>query len=342
MAEIERISAPSISAINRKASQADGIAALAQAAGGNPPRNIELDGVRVQTDRVAVATGAKFSQQIAELRQAAANATKGTSLLDTADAGLSKIQTNLLRMEELANTAARTEITRDDGSTYTPTALSQEQRAILESEFNDLRDDIDSHAASTSFNGINLLAGDEDSPGDPLEISFQAGGTPPKIVTVSIEESDTEALSADLETASLRSESQSDAAVAAVEEALDAVADRQAAIRGARAQLNSVETAAGEVSKIVEDVREMRVTPEKVVDLSRVVADQVSEQGGVHLAEGAQKLLQEVLLRVSSNTANGGAAPGGGGLEDMGGKTSGAPSAPAAAAPPASAADDTG
>ncbi|MGB0632171.1 MAG: flagellin [Alphaproteobacteria bacterium] len=327
MAEIDRIAPPAVSAIERRASQADSIAALAQAAGGDPPRNVELGGVRVQTDRVAVASGARFTQQIAELRQAAANASEGASLLDAADAGLSKIETNLNRMHELAQTAGLTPVTRDDGLTYTPTELSAEERSILQSEFTKLRDEIDSTAASTSFNGTQLLAGDPDSSGDPLELSIQSGGIPAQTITFSIAESDTEALYSDLVTASLMSETGGDAAEVAVEEALGAIGDRQAAIRGARAQLNSVETAAGEVSTVVEGVRDMRVSPEKVVNLSQVVAAQVGEQGGVHLAEGAEKLLQEVLLRVSSATANGGPATGGDAIEEFGGKSSGAPAA---------------
>jgi len=81
------------------------------------------------------------------------------------------------------------------------------------------------------------------------------------------------------------------------------------------------------VSQVVEGVRELRVSPEKVVNLSQVVASQVGEEGGVHLAEGARKLLQDVLLRASSATANGGPAAGGDAIEEFGGKTSGAPAA---------------
>ena len=239
MAEIDRIVPPTVSAIDRRASQADSIASLAQAAGGDPPRNVELGGVRVQTDRVAVASGARFTQQIAELRQAAANASEGASLLDAADAGLSKIESNLNRMHELAQTAGLTPVTRDDGSSYTPMELSAEERSVLQSEFAKLRDEIDSTASGTSFNGTNLLTGDPDSAGDPLEVSIQSGGIPAQTITFSIAESDAEALSSDLLTASLMSEAGGDAAEVAVEEALGAVADRQAAIRGAWAQLNS-------------------------------------------------------------------------------------------------------
>jgi len=53
----------------------------------------------------------------------------------------------------------------------------------------------------------------------------------------------------------------------------------------------------------------------------------VSEEGGVNLSDGAQKLLQDVLLRMSVATSNGGPASGGDAVEEFGGKTAGAPAA---------------
>ena len=335
MADIGKTSSLLASAIETRTNQADGIAALAREAGGNPPKTVDFGGVKIVADRVAVASGARFSQQITELRQAAANASNAASLLDSADVGLSQIKDKLTRMDELAKTAALTPVERDDGSTYTPSELSAQERATLNEEFDDLRAEINSVASSTSFNGTNLLAGDPDGSGDPLEISVQTGGAPPKTVSCSLAASDAEALSSDLATADLISEANADVAVAAVDEALDAVADRQAAVRGARAQLNSVETAAGEVSAVVDDSRAARVTPEKAIDLSRVVADHVKEDSAIEFSEGATKLLQDMLLRLSAATANGGPPTGGDAAEEFGGKTSGAP-APATASAPTS------
>jgi len=123
------------------------------------------------------------------------------------------------------------------------------------------------------------------------------------------------------------SQASASGAVTAVAEPQGNVADTRAAVRGARAPLTSVETAAGEMSAIVENVREMRMSPETVVDLSRVVAHQVSEEGGVNLSDGAQKQLQDVLLRMSVATSNGGPASGGDAVEEFGGKTAGADTA---------------
>lgn len=329
MAELDKTSSITASAIQRRTTEADNIVALAQQTGGNPARTVDFDGVRVKSDRVAVAAGARFGQQLAELRQAAANASAGASLLDVADKGLAKIETKLSRLDELATQAALSPVERSDGSSNTPAEISAQDRAVLNSEFSDIVDEIDSVASSTSFSGTGLLSGDPDSAGNPLDLTFRVGGSAEKAVSVSLSDSRAEALSASLPTADLLSASGAATALAAVEEAQVSVDDRQAAVRGARAQLNSVETAAGEVSAVVENVREMRTSPETVVDLSRLVAVQVADEGGVNLSDGAQKLLQDVLLKMSASTANGGPPAGGDAVEEFGGKTSGAPAAAA-------------
>lgn len=329
MAEIEKASSPVVTAVQRRTTEADGLVALAQQTGGNPATSVEFGGVTVRADRIAVAAGAQFATQLSELRQRAANASAGASLLDVADAGLSQIETKLTRMSELAQTAALTPVERDDGSFSAPAEISASDRAILGSEFSGLRDDIDDIAAATKFDGTQLLSGDSASPGAPKVFDFGVNNTDGEAVTVSLAAADSASLSANLATADLGSEDGGTAAVVAVAAALASVDDDRAAVRGARAQLNSVEAAAGETSAVVERVQQMKTSPETVVDLSRVVASQVTEDAGLRIQDGAQKLLQDVLLRMSAATANGGPAAGSDAVEEFGGKTSGAPAAAA-------------
>ena len=342
VADIRKTELAALAAIQPRVQEAERISSLVREARGNPPRSVDFDGVGVRADRVAVAAAARYTSQIESLSAAAANAAEAASVLDVADEALVKIETKLSRMAELAEEGALTNIENDDGTITTRPELSAQDRAILDAEFSDLRSEIDEIAADTSFNGIDLLQGDSDTPTDPLELSFKLGGAAggASTVSVSLNAADSESLYEDLATASLSSESNSDAAVTAVEEAQVAVSDIRAAVRGARAQLDNVEAAAGEVSAVIERVRDVKVTPEEVVDLSRVVADRVTEEGGVHLIEGAQKILQDVMLRMSAATANGGPAAGGDGVEDFGGKTAGAPAAPSTGQTAESTVDD--
>lgn len=329
MAEIEKASSPVATAVQQRTTEADGIVALAQQTGGNPAKSVDFDGVTVRSDRVAVAAGAQFATQLSELRQLAANASAGATLLDIADSGLSQIESKLARMDTLAQAAALTPVTRADGSSSPAAEISAKDRALLNSEFSGLRDDIDRVAGATTFDGVSLLSGDPASPGAPKVIDFGSSGAAGEAVTVSLNAADSASLSPGLATADLASEAGGAAAVAGVAAAQASVDDIRAAIRGTRAQLNSVEAAAGEASAVVERVQAMKTTPETVVDLSRVVAGQVTEESGLRIQDGAQKLLQDVLLRMSAATANGGPAAGSDTVEEFGGKTAGDPAAAA-------------
>ena len=329
MVEIEKTASPLVTAVQQRTTEADGIVALAQLTGGNPAKSVEFNGVTVRSDRIAVAAGARLGTQLSELRQLAANATAGASLLDIAESGLSQIDSKLVRMDALARTAALTAVERLDGSSSAAAEISAKDRAILGSEFAGLREDIDDIAAATKFNGVALLSGSAGSPGAPKVIDFGASTAAGETVIVSLDAADVASLSSDLSTANLDSQAGGEAAVTAVAAAQGSVDDIRAAVRGARAQLNSGESASADTSAVVERVQAMKTAPEKVVDLSRVVASQVTEESGLRIQDGAQQLLQDVLLRMSAATANGGPAAGSDTVEEFGGKTAGAPAAAA-------------
>jgi len=61
--------------------------------------------------------------------------------------------------------------------------------------------------------------------------------------------------------------------------------------------------------------------------LARAIAQQVTDKGGVHLSAGAQKILQDVLLRMSVAMTNGGPASGSAAVEEFGRKAASAPAA---------------
>jgi len=93
------------------------------------------------------------------LERASQNAQNGVSLIQTAEGGLSGTADALSRMRELAVQAS-------NGT------MNDTDRAMLNREFNDLRESINGIAESTNYNGINLLNGDQ-SEGLTLQIGAQ-------------------------------------------------------------------------------------------------------------------------------------------------------------------------
>ncbi|NIM42422.1 flagellin, partial [Hydrogenophaga sp.] len=106
-------------------------------------------GLRVNSakdDAAGLAISERMNSQVRGLNVAARNANDGISLAQTAEGALGKVGDMLQRMRELAVQSANASNNSDD-------------RAALQAEVTQLRDEIDRVAKTTSFNGTKLLDG---------------------------------------------------------------------------------------------------------------------------------------------------------------------------------------
>jgi flagellin len=116
-------------------------------------------GLRINSakdDAAGLAIASRFTSQIRGLNQAARNASDGISLSQTAEGALGTVGDNLQRMRELAVQSA-------NGT------LSESDRKGLQSEIDQLKNEINRVANQTSFNGTKLLDGSSGG------FSFQVG-----------------------------------------------------------------------------------------------------------------------------------------------------------------------
>ena len=102
---------------------------------------------RAGDDAAGLAISEKMRAQITGLETAQKNAKDGISLVQTAEGALTEVHDMLNRMVELANQSAN--------GTYDNTT----DRANLQKEVQQLKDEIDRIADSSNFNGIKLLDG---------------------------------------------------------------------------------------------------------------------------------------------------------------------------------------
>jgi flagellin len=115
-------------------------------------------GLRINSakdDAAGMAVRELMRADVAVLQQGARNALDGISLLQTMEGALATVDDALVRMKQLAEQAAT-------GS------YSDAQRTIMNSEFDEMRKEIDRIATSTSFNQITLL----DSASKTISIHF--------------------------------------------------------------------------------------------------------------------------------------------------------------------------
>jgi flagellin len=106
-------------------------------------------GLRVNSakdDAAGLAISERMNSQVRGLNVAARNANDGISLAQTAEGALGKVGDMLQRMRELAVQSANASNNSSD-------------RAALQAEVTQLRDEIDRVAKTTSFNGTKLLDG---------------------------------------------------------------------------------------------------------------------------------------------------------------------------------------
>jgi flagellin len=97
-------------------------------------------------DAAGLAISESLKSDIRALQQASRNAADGISLVQTAEGSLDEVNNILLRLRELAEQSA-TE------------TLGAEERVYLDSEFQELLDEIDRISSTAEFNGIRLLDG---------------------------------------------------------------------------------------------------------------------------------------------------------------------------------------
>lgn len=106
-------------------------------------------GLRINSakdDAAGLAISERMTSQIRGSDQAARNANDGISLAQTAEGDLAQIGSNLQRMRELTVQSSNA-------------SNSSSDRAALQNEVDQLRQEIDRVASSSSFNGVKLLDG---------------------------------------------------------------------------------------------------------------------------------------------------------------------------------------
>ncbi len=130
-------------------------------------------GKRINTasdDAAGMAIASRMTSQINGLNQATRNAQDAMSMVQTADGATIEISNMLQRMRELS-------IQSQNGTNTT------EDRAALNTEFEQLLEEVDRVASNTQWNGRNVLDGSVD--GTEGHVSFQIGANSDQTITIS-------------------------------------------------------------------------------------------------------------------------------------------------------------
>jgi flagellin len=155
-------------------------------------------------DPAGLGISERMRAQIRSLGQAGRNAQDGVSLVQSAEGALAEVHANLDRMRELAIQAAN--------GTY-----SDEDRGIIDVEFQELIEEIDRISQTTSFNGTQLLDGTQSSV--PIQVGFEAGET----ISVDLVDTSATGLGIDVDPFDVTSIANANAVLAGIDGATDIV-----------------------------------------------------------------------------------------------------------------------
>ncbi len=210
---------------------------------------------RASDDAASLAISENLRVDIRSLQQAQRNASDGVSLAGVAESALGSEQEILGRLRELAL----------ESSTGT---VSNEQRALIQNEFDLLRDELTRISDTTEFNGISLINGDIQN-GIEIQVDSTAG------TSVSLRLEDTDAAALGIEQLDVGSKSGAQAALAEIDRALGDVSTARASVGSFQNRLESA------ISNL--QSREVNLTQAystiRDADFAQLVADQA--RGGI-------------------------------------------------------------
>jgi len=194
------------------------LSSVSERLGGNFSRL--SSGLRIASaadDAAGLGISERMRSQIRGLGQASRNAQDGISLAQTAEGALNEVSNNLTRMRELAIQAANGTLSTDD-------------RAVIDTEFQALVEEIDRIAGETTFNGVALLNATAD-------VDIQVGLDSGDIIAVSTQNVTTTTLGIDAEDTT--SATNASDALALIDDAINSVNTSRGALGASVNRLNS-------------------------------------------------------------------------------------------------------
>lgn len=228
---------------------------------------------RASDDAAGLAISEKMRAQIRGLDMANKNAQDGISLIQTAEGALNETHSILQRMRELAVQSANDTNTDQD-------------RAQLQAEIDQLLSEIDRISTDTEFNTKKLLDGS-------FTATFQIGANQGQSITFSIATMDTNGLT--LAGLDISSQTGADAAIASLDDAINAVSTERAKLGALQNRLehtiNNLGTASQNLTAAESRIRDVDMAKE----MAEFTKNSILNQAAQAMLAQANQLPQGVL-----------------------------------------------
>ena len=223
---------------------------------------------RAGDDAAGLAISEKMRGQVRGLEQASRNAQDGISLIQTAEGALNETHDILQRMRELTTQSAN------------DTNNTTEDRKALQSEFVELRNEIDRISDQTEFNTKSLLNGSVSS------VTLQIGANSKQTLTVNLKDMDSTALKINALNISTGTAGDITAHISVIDAAINAVSDVRSNLGANQNRLehtiNNLKTSSENLTAAESRIRD--------VDMAKEMMNQTKNS---ILAQAAQAMLAQ-------------------------------------------------
>lgn len=239
---------------------------------------------KASDDAAGLAIGTRVQSDVTTLSQAATNASQGIAILQAADGGMARIGDILQRMKALATQSNSGSVTDDE-------------RAYIDAEFQQLGDEIDGIAKGTRYNGESLLDGTSDYV-TGTGIDFMVGTDSTDVIKVEITDVDATALA--VGTLDVTTQTTAQAALTAIDAAIDTISQARANVGAVMSRFEfraeNIATSSENLSAAQSAVMDADVAEEK----SALSSADVKTQAAIAALSQANQIPQNLLSLLKS------------------------------------------
>ncbi|GAB3120429.1 flagellin [Novispirillum itersonii] len=239
---------------------------------------------KASDDAAGLAIGTRVQSDVTTLSQAATNASQGIAILQAADGGMARIGDILQRMKALATQSNSGSVTDDE-------------RAYIDAEFQQLGDEIDGIAKGTRYNGESLLDGTSDYV-TGTGIDFMVGTDSTDVIKVEITDVDATALA--VGTLDVKTQTTAQAALTAIDAAIDTISQARANVGAVMSRFEfraeNIATSSENLSAAQSAVMDADVAEEK----SALSSADVKTQAAIAALSQANQIPQNLLSLLKS------------------------------------------
>lgn len=237
---------------------------------------------KASDDASGLAIGTRIQSDVTVLGQAATNASQATAILQTADGGLARISDILQRMKSLATQSYSGSVTDNE-------------RAYITSEYDELMKEIDGIATSTRYNGVSLLDG---TGVYASGVDFMVGTSTSDVIQVKIADVDSTALG--INTSAVGTSANASSAATALDTAIGKISSARASVGASMSRFDfrsqTIATSEENLSSAQSAVMDADVASEK----SKLASADVKAQAAIAALTQANSMPQNLLSLLKS------------------------------------------